>query len=206
MSFLTFAIAVQQKRNSGTSACREDLGGNRVEATKLVRALRVRCIGHAKLSLPKQSHWTSMKTAYLLSLAFSISLLCTAGWAAQHDQHTGHHPAGVASAPLSKPLPGKASADMAKMDAHTKAMRQMHNKVMNSKSPEERNVLMAELMKMMQDGMAMINSTPSAGMGSMKSGLKGDMATHHQLMEKRMEMMAASMQMMMDRLPVLPAK
>lgn len=36
--------------------------------------------------------------------------------------------------------------------------------------------------------------------------MKGDMLMHHQMMEKRMEMMGASMQMMMDRLPAAPAK
>ena len=62
---------------------------------------------------------------------------------------------------------------------------------------------MAEHMKTMQDGMAMMNQTPTTG--DMKS-MKGDMAMHHQMMEKRMEMMGASMQMMMDRLPPAPAK
>ena len=36
--------------------------------------------------------------------------------------------------------------------------------------------------------------------------MKGNMAMHHQMMEKRMEMMGASMQMMMDRLPPAAAK
>lgn len=88
------------------------------------------------------------------------------------------------------------------MDAQTKAMRQMHEKVMAAKTPEERSALMAEHMKTMQDGMAMMNGMPAGGMKSMK----GDMSMHHQMMEKRMEMMGASMQMMMDRLPPAPAK
>ena len=91
---------------------------------------------------------------------------------------------------------------MAKMDAQTKAMRDMHEKMMAAKTPEERNALMAEHMKTMKDGMAMMNGMPP---GDMKP-MKGDMSMHHQMMEKRMEMMSASMQMMMDRLPPAPAK
>ena len=91
---------------------------------------------------------------------------------------------------------------MAKMDAQTQAMHDMHEKMMAAKTSEERSALMAEHMKTMQDGMTMMNGMPAGGMESMK----GDMSMHHQMMEKRMEMMGASMQMMMDRLPPAPAK
>ena len=91
---------------------------------------------------------------------------------------------------------------MEKMDIQIKAMRDMHEKMMAVKTPEERSALMAEHMKTMQDGMTMMNGMPTGSMSSMK----GDMAMHHQMMEKRMEMMGASMQMMLDRLPPVPAK
>ena len=89
---------------------------------------------------------------------------------------------------------------MARMDAQMKTMRNMHEKMMNAKTPEERNKLMAEHMKAMQDGMAM--------MGGMKGmqGMTGDMGARQQMMEKRMDMMQSMMQMMMDRLPAEPAK
>ena len=89
---------------------------------------------------------------------------------------------------------------MARMDAQMKTMRNMHEKMMNAKTPEERNKLMAEHMKTMQDGMAM--------MGGMKGmqGMTGDMGARQQMMEKRMDMMQSMMQMMMDRLPAEPAK
>lgn len=90
---------------------------------------------------------------------------------------------------------------MATMDAQTQAMRAMHEKMMAAKTPEERSALMAEHMKTMQDGMTMMNGMPGGGMKAMQ----GDMSMHHQMMEKRMEMMGASMQMMMDRLPPAPA-
>ena len=97
---------------------------------------------------------------------------------------------------------------MAKMDAHMKTMQAMHEKMMNAKTPEERSQLMAEHMKTMQDGMAMMDGMPGAGMGGMKGmqGMQGDMGARHQMMEKRMEMMQGMMKMMMDRLPAAPAR
>ena len=89
-----------------------------------------------------------------------------------------------------------------------KAMREMHEKMMNAKTPEERNALMAEHVKAMQDGMAMMSDMGSmSGMGNAaKGGMAMDMASHHQMMEKRMDMMTSMMQMMMDRMPTEPAK
>ena len=92
-----------------------------------------------------------------------------------------------------------------------KAMREMHDKMMRARTPEERNALMAEQMKLMQDGMAMMGGMGPGGMGGMK-GMPGmgamptDMATRQQMMEKRMEMMQSMMQMMMDRMPAAPSK
>ena len=97
---------------------------------------------------------------------------------------------------------------MGKMDAQMKMMQAMHEKMMNAKTPEERSKLMAEHMKAMQDGMAMMDGMSGAGMGGMKGmqGMQGDMGAHHQMMEKRMEMMQAMMKMMMDRMPAAPTK
>ena len=107
--------------------------------------------------------------------------------------------------------------DMSKMDAQMKQMRDMHEKMMAAKTPEDRNKLMAEHMKTMQDGMKMMEGMGGAGMsgmdgmkgmGDMKGGqgAAGDMTGHHQMMDKRMEMMQSMMQMMMDRMPAAPAK
>ena len=97
---------------------------------------------------------------------------------------------------------------MASMDAQMKNMREMHDKVMSAKTPEEHNRLMAEHMKSMQDGMRMMDGMSSSGMGDMKGmqGMSGDMGGHHQMMEKRMQMMQTMMKMMMDRMPAAPAK
>lgn len=87
---------------------------------------------------------------------------------------------------------------LARMDAQMKTMRAMHEKMMSAKSPEERNKLMTEHMKTMQDGMKMMGDMSGAGMG--------DMAARHQMMEKRMQMMQTMMEMMMDRMPAAPAR
>ena len=145
-----------------------------------------------------------MKSAHLLSLALAIAIPGTSTWAAQDGQHAGHHPADAATAPASKG-PGKSAADMARMDNQTKTMAQMHDKMLAAKTPEERNALMAEHMQTMQEGMSMMNGMAPGGTGGM-GGMKGDMAARQQMMEKHMAMMGATMQMMMDRLPAVPAK
>lgn len=143
-----------------------------------------------------------MKLAHSLSLALAISTMGTPSWAADADDHQAHHPAGAASAPASKAMPGKARPDMARMDSQMKAMHEMHDKMMATKTPAERDALTVEHMKIMQDSMTMMNGMSPGDMG----GIRGEMAARHQAMEARMEMMQATMQMMMDRLPAAPAK
>jgi hypothetical protein len=143
-----------------------------------------------------------MKLVRPLSLALAIVTVCLPTWAAQDDQHKVHHPAGSASAPASKPTPGKPSMQIALMDTQIKAMGAVHDKLMAAKTPEERNALMTEHMQAMQDAATMMNGMAARGM----KGMTGDMAAHHQMMDKRMEMMQATMQLMMDRLPQSPAK
>lgn len=125
----------------------------------------------------------------ILSLAVAV-----AAWGAhaQTDaEHAQHHPSEPAQKATTPPL---AKADpmvkesMAAMDSKMKIMREMHEKMMAAKTPGERRALMGEHMKAMREGMTM------------------DMMGHHELMEKRMDMMTSMMQMMMDRLPDEAAK
>jgi hypothetical protein len=78
-------------------------------------------------------------------------------------------------------------------------MQAMHNKMMAAKTPEERNALMAEQMKLMQGGMGMMGRM---GPGAM-AGKPGDMAARQGMMEQRMDMMQSMM--MMDRTAPAPA-
>ncbi len=100
------------------------------------------------------------------------------------------------------------SEQMAKMDAQMKTMRAMHEQMMAAKTPDERNKMMPEHMKAMQDGMQMMKGM--GGMGDMKGmpmpGMTAEMSAHHQMMEKRMQMMDTMMPMMMDRMPAPAAK
>jgi len=97
------------------------------------------------------------------------------------------------------------------MDEHMKHMREMHEKMMNAKTPEERSALRAEHMKAMQEGMAMMGGAGAGGMqchGAKqgKGSMHDNMAAHHEAIEKRLDMMQSMMQMMLDRLPATPAK
>lgn len=156
-------------------------------------------------------------------LALAITLAGTAALAVGQEttEHEAHHPAGVSSAV--KTMPAKTGAikttkgmnnivkeKVAQMDGQMKTMQELHQKFMAAKTPEERNALMPEHMKAMEEAMRMMQGMSGMGMmgmmGDMKSKpmpdkLPADMAARHQMMEKRMEMMQSMMQMMMDRLP-----
>lgn len=140
-----------------------------------------------------------MKLAHALSFAFVATILGAPAWAAQDDSH---NPAAAAIAPDSKAVPGKPSLQIALMDTQLMAMGEVHDKMMAARTPEERNALMPEHMQAMQDAATMMNGMTARGM----AGKKGDMAAHHRMMDKRMEMMQATMLLMMDRLPAAMAK
>jgi hypothetical protein len=93
---------------------------------------------------------------------------------------------------------------MAAMDAQMKTMHEMHARMMNAKTADERQALMAEHMKAMQGGMAIMKGM--SGMGSMSAmadakGSPGEMDGRHTMMGQRMEMMQMMMDMMMQRMP-----
>lgn len=133
-----------------------------------------------------------------LSVVATLAAVSVASFA-QDDQHKAHHPAGAASAAMPAPATGKPAGmpDMAMMDKHMKTMQAMHDKMASAKTQAEREALMAEHMKLMQEGMSM--------MGGMAPGkAPANTAARQQMMEKRMDMMQSMMQMMMDRMPMSP--
>ncbi|WP_366887835.1 hypothetical protein, partial [Streptomyces sp. NPDC005476] len=77
-------------------------------------------------------------------------------------------------------------------DDQMQAMRVMHEKMMNAKTPQERAALMDEQMKVMQNGMSMMEM-----MGAHSSSMP--MSSRQGSMEMSMEMMQMMMQAMMDR-------
>ena len=132
-----------------------------------------------------------MKTSLSLAVALAIAALATPTWAAQDDPHHAHHPASAAPAPAQKATPNTSSQKMVCVGMQMQAMHEMHAKMMAAKTPEERNALMAEQMKVMQNGMEMMKGMSARG------GMKGERAAY----DPMMEMMQGMMQMMMDRLP-----
>ena len=150
----------------------------------------------------------SNKTLSALTLAAALAFASTSTLAANHEQdHTEHHPeapAAVAPAPdMGATVPPQA------MQKQMQAMKAMHEKMMNAKTPEERSALMAEHMQTMRDGMGMMQKMGQSGgmggmggMGASKGGkaMACDMHESHRMMGMRMEMMESMMQMMMDRM------
>ena len=105
--------------------------------------------------------------------------------------------------------PGTPPPDhLAHMDTQTQSMQAMHEKMMAAKTPEERNAMMAEHMKSMQDGMKMMEGMAKPDMAGMQGmgGMSAGTSAHHAMMEKRMAMMQTMMKMMMDRMAVAPAR
>lgn len=124
-----------------------------------------------------------MNSRYVAVAAIAAAMLVPPARAADTKpaEHDHNHADAPAAAPAEKQTPPSAGGS----DQVMKRMHDMHKKMMSAKTPEERQALMDEHMKLMQDGMGMMK-----GMGK-QGGPRG--------MEKRMDMMEMMMQMMMDR-------
>ncbi|MBB2487474.1 hypothetical protein H5407_19745 [Mitsuaria sp. WAJ17] len=133
---------------------------------------------------------------------------------ANEQDHQAHHPEGralAAAQPATKPAPKAVAAtaqDMAMamaMATTIKAMQDTHQKMMDAKTPEERQALMAERMKAMQDGMGMMKQLSGRGAGAGMKGMPADPKARMEAMEQRMDMMQMMMEMMMECMPAGPA-
>ena len=94
---------------------------------------------------------------------------------------------------------------MAAMEVQMKTMHDMHIRMKNAKTPEERQALMADHMKAMQGGMGMMKGM--SGMGGMggQAGMPANMASHQKMMGQHMSMMEMMLDMMQQRMPAAPA-
>jgi len=98
-------------------------------------------------------------------------------------------------------------AQMGQMDEHMKRMQGLHEKMANATTPEERQALMNDQRREMQQAMAMMHGMPHGGtmMGGAGMGMAGqkgkplDQKTQMQMMEKRLDMMQMMMQTMLDQ-------
>ena len=127
--------------------------------------------------------------AHALSLAAVMSFLSAAApplLAAEPTEHDHTHAA----------APSSAQPDSAATTQTMQNMQAMHEKMMAAKTPAERQALMADHMKAMQEGMTMMQQMcPCTQAG--KATTSGAMSS--KMMQMRMNMMTMMMQMMMDR-------
>ncbi len=111
--------------------------------------------------------------------------------------------------------PAMPSAWSQNMDKQMQSMRELRDKMLAARTPDERSKLMAEQRKVMQGGMDMMGGMGPMGGPGMQPGTAAgrqgampmgapDAGTRMQMMEKRMEMMQSMMQMMMDRTAPAP--
>ena len=147
----------------------------------------------------------SNKTFTTLALTAALAFASTSAWATNHEpDHSAHHPQAPAAVAPAPDMDAKVQPQA--MQKQMQAMKAMHEKMMNAKTPEERSALMAEHMQTMRDGMGMMQkmgqSGGMGGRGAPKGGkaMACDMHESHRMMGMRMEMMESMMQMMMDRM------
>lgn len=125
-----------------------------------------------------------MKFIRPIALTSALAFIGFAAWAADQDDHKAHHPE---SAALSSQTPAGGAGDAVVKPSmgNMMAMPEMHDKMMNAKTPEERQAFMADHMKGMpmmggsRDGKNMMGGMGGMGgmgQGQMKGGMPSDMA------------------------------
>lgn len=137
-------------------------------------------------------------------MALGLAFSATAQTAADHTQH---HPAPAnASAPGPAPAAAQAMPAMPQMQQHMQehmaTMQALRNKLAAAKTPAEREALMGDHMKAMQEGMDMMKNM--GGMGGMGGG-KAPAGTATMDPSQRMQAMEMRMDMMMQRMPATPS-
>lgn len=101
---------------------------------------------------------------------------------------------------------------VAATDPRLKVMKDMQQKMLAATSPAQREALMADHMKAMQDGMAMMKEKHDGmqGMGGMRGmdhgkGMQDGMGKRHQMMTEHMATMQLLMDMMKQHMPASSA-
>ena len=122
--------------------------------------------------------------------ALACGLILFAVSAAAQEDHQAHHPASAASAAQ----PAQRIPSTVGMAEQMQSMHAIHDRLLAAKTPQERQALMAEHMKLMQSSMSMMQ-----GLRSNRPPASPE--ARQQMMEMRMDMMQSMMQMMMDRMP-----
>lgn len=134
----------------------------------------------------------------------AVSMLSAVAAGAQQppaDPH-GHDANPAATVPATLPARGQSSAigGAGSVDEHVARMRALHDRMMRTSTPEERQKLAVEMHKEMEAGMTMMGpmmGAPAAAPMSPAPGERGDAARLGNL-EQRMDMMQMMMQLMVD--------
>jgi ATP-dependent Lon protease len=137
----------------------------------------------------------STRKIQLIAMLISASSLLHAETGNMMDKHMS----------ADTPVSHSRHMDMMKnMDAQLDAMKDMHQKMTAAKTDAERQILMKDHLKIMQDGMGMMSKHNEDGMHCLSAASHGKHSSrkHRQLMDKQMKMMQSMMQMMKDGMPV----
>jgi len=132
------------------------------------------------------------------ALALTLLAACSAmPGNKEADEHAAHHP----------PVASTATQAHAGYDQQMAMIQEMHRKMAEARTPDERAALMKDHMKTMQDGMAMMGQMRSGTMGGgmRTGGGNAPMSMDPAMMKRRMDMMESMMQMIMDRDGMKPA-
>jgi hypothetical protein len=128
-----------------------------------------------------------------MNLKQILATLCIGSLAAVALADDAHHPEqqppAAPSKPAAKAAPGM--TDMSGMQANMKRMQEQMAQIRAASDPKEREQLVNEHMKTMQESMSMMHAM-MVGLGGMGPRERMDM------MEKRMDMMQMMMQQMME--------
>ncbi len=107
-----------------------------------------------------------MKVSHSLPFTLLIAMASLAASAQTAAEHEQHHPGGAAPATAS-PAPRTAEQQMSAMDTQLQRMREMSRKLAAAKTPQERQALMIEHQKAMQESMSMMGQMQGMSMGGM---------------------------------------
>ncbi|ODV40506.1 hypothetical protein AWV79_07095 [Cupriavidus sp. UYMMa02A] len=97
------------------------------------------------------------------------------------------------------------------MDGQIAHLRALHERLSSAKTSDERQALMAEQVKVMQESMAMMRGMHAGqdqggmggGMGMGQRGMPEHMGMGHDMMVQHMELMQEMMQTMVDRMGMM---
>jgi len=136
-----------------------------------------------------------MKQLFMLLIA-SLAALGGPIYAQEAHQHGAAKPGAETKGKPQAAKPAATGEGMAMM-GNMKGMQAQMARIRSTTDPKERQKLMEEHMKSMQDSMAKMRSMGGGMMGGMAS--KGsDETRHHAMMEQRMDMMQMMMEQMLD--------